>query len=137
MPQYNPAKIQVIYGGVKALQVEGIKVTPSVPMTSSTVLVDGTEVVNVSNDNSADVEITLAQASATNGLYSADVTAMKALGAVIFKTFLFKDLNGTTLMASDTAYLTGYPDVEFGKDSGTRVWKIRCSKLQVAVGGHF
>jgi len=137
MPQYNPAKIQVVYGGVKALQVESINVTPAAPMTTAQVLVDGTEVVNVSMNNAADVEVTLAQASATNAIYSADVSAMKALGTVIFKPFLFKDLNGTTLMSSDTAYLTGYPEVGFAAESGTRVWKIRCSNLKVNVGGHF
>jgi len=137
MPQYSANKLQTVYGGVKALQVETVKVTPSAPMTSSTMLVDGTEVVNVSADNSADIEVTIAQTSVTNSLWSADVTAMKALGTVIFKPFLLKDLNGTTLMSSDSAYLTGYPDVEFAKESGNRVWKIRCSKLQVHVGSNF
>jgi len=134
--QFNPKKVALVYGGIPALHVEGIKVTPSAPMTTSTVLIDGSEVVNVSNDNSAEIEVTLAQASATNNIYSADVTAAKVLGTIVFKPFLLKDLNGTTLMSADQSYLTGYSDVEFGKDSSTRVWKIRCSSLKTVIGGH-
>lgn len=134
--QYNGKKMFLVYGGVPAVHMEEVSISFTSPTAAPTVLVDGTEVINVSNDNSADIEVTLAQASGTNDIFSADVSAMKTLGTVVFKTVLFKDINGTSLMSGAQAYLVGFPDVAFAKESGTRVWKIHCSDLKVLIGGH-
>jgi hypothetical protein len=134
--QYNVKKVVFVYGGVPVGLAQSIKFTPSAPVTTSTVLVDGTEVVNVSSDNSGEFEVTLAQASASNDYLSIDVNLTKTLGTVVFKTVLLKDINGTSLLAADQAYVTGFPEVSFEKDSGNRVWKIRASDVKTLVGGH-
>lgn len=49
---------------------------------------------------------------------------------------MIKDAAGTTVCKSMNARIKKYPDVEVGKDIGTREWVVECGHLDMLVGGN-
>jgi hypothetical protein len=93
------------------------------------------EVSRTRNRNrSGAVTVTLKQTSLTNDALSALLAADELLGTGI-RPLRLRDMSGTTLLASDRAWLRKPADAEFGKDQSDRQWIIECATLAGNVGG--
>lgn len=95
---------------------------------------DGEPARAQSNDKSGTITITLMQTSATNDILSAAVTLDELQGDGVFPV-LVKDLNGTTLVTAETAYVQKPADVEFGRELAEREWVIATPELNILAGG--
>ena len=49
---------------------------------------------------------------------------------------MLTDLRGTTLVATDAAWIVNRPTVEFGKELGNREWVIETARAAFTVGGN-
>lgn len=85
-------------------------------------------------DRSGMVTFTLQAESPSN-----DQLTAKAVLDELFGTgtgaLLVKDLNGTTLLHAEVAWIRKLPNVEYAKDGGSREWVIDCAELEMSVGG--
>jgi hypothetical protein len=114
-----------------------IKVTYDAPRFEDVVGVDG-EVTRVQQyDQRALVTLSLMQSSDANDLMSAllirDQNTPNGGGV---GAFLLKDLQGTTLVRSPTAWVKGFPETEFAKKVTSRNWEIRLANAVPFVGGN-
>jgi hypothetical protein len=50
--------------------------------------------------------------------------------------FLMKDLNGTTLVTAENAWILKVPNVEYTRDATSRVWILQTNLLIVNLGGN-
>jgi hypothetical protein len=48
---------------------------------------------------------------------------------------VIKDNSGTALITAPDCYLTKLPEIEFGKDVGTRIWEFTCGHLIYVMAG--
>lgn len=96
---------------------------------------DGSENRNNKNITGCDVNIIVSQTSSSNDLLSAKHAADK-LNNAGKGGFLFKDVNGTSIVSSGQAYIKGYADMSNGNSLGTRSWAIRCPQAVILVGGN-
>ena len=93
------------------------------------------DVVRVrSRDKSGTITVTLMSSSPANDLLSARMILDEETG-LGYGPALVKELNGTTLVKAGNAWIEKPPSVEYGKEDGTREWKIVCANLEMFVGG--
>ena len=95
---------------------------------------DGEGVRSQSNDKSGIITLTLLQSSQSNDVLSASAALDELQGDGVFE-ILIKDLNGTTVISAETAWVAKPADVEFGKESSEREWTITTDHLEMLVGG--
>ena len=104
---------------------------------ASTVGAHGQVARSRTNDNRAEIEITLMQTSPTNAALSAIWLADKnSPGGAGIGGFLVADLNGTSLHTAGNAWIKRSPDVEYANEPGTRVWLLECDNLRDFTGGN-
>lgn len=87
------------------------------------------------NNKGGTVTITLSASSPTNDSLSIAVQTDR-LGENVVGALVLKDLNGTTLLTAQNAFLVDVPDVSFGAERGARSWTFECSAIELYVGGH-
>ena len=93
------------------------------------------DVVHSRNRNrTGKVTFTIQDASPSNDLLSAAAKADELTG-LVYGALMIKDLNGTTLVQCANARIQKYPDLEYGKDSGTNDWILMCAELEMFLGG--
>lgn len=95
----------------------------------------GGDVVRVRNRNKmGQVVITLQAASDSNDILQAfaDVDELTGLG---YGPLMIKDLNGTTLILAEKAWVVKPADGEYGADAPNREWTIECAELDMKNGG--
>ncbi len=95
---------------------------------------DGEPARAQSNDKSGTITITLLQTSAANDVLSAAHALDERQGDGVFPV-LIKDLNGTTLVQAETAYVAKPADVEYGREIAEREWVIATPELNIFAGG--
>jgi len=96
---------------------------------------DGSENRNNKNITGCDVSIIISQTSLSNDLLSAKHIADKLTNSGV-GAFLFKDINGTSIVSSGQAYIKGFADMNNGNALSTRTWMIRCPQAIVNVGSN-
>lgn len=87
-----------------------------------------------SHDRSGKVAFTLLAESSSNDALSNFAQADEDFGTG-HGELMIKDVNGTTLLHAEDAWIVKWPKVEYGKESGDREWQIECAALSVFVGG--
>lgn len=102
-----------------------------------TLSLDGEVSRSKTNDDRADITITIMSTSATNALFSALHLADKlaANGAGV-GPLLIKDRQGLSLFAAAEAWIVRPPKREFGQKAVPLEWKIRAAKLNRFEGGN-
>lgn len=89
------------------------------------------------NNESAVITFTLLQSSVTNDLLSAlhntDLLSPNGDGV---GTYLLKDLQGTTIIAAETAWIRKPADTSYADTVENRVWTIETDKINQNVGGN-
>jgi hypothetical protein len=103
---------------------------------------DGEVAVMSNADERGTVTLTLMQSSASNDILSGLAAVNKGgtiAGLSVGKGSLqVKDQSptGRMICSSETAWVMKPADVTLGNEIQTRVWKIRCAKLNMFVGGN-
>lgn len=140
MKTYDPKKFPITFAGIacnKGVADGTFLVVSSVkPGFSSKASVDGEVTRTRSHDRRAVARLTLMQSSEINErlskLYNADRDAVNGQGV---GAFMVMDLNGTTLLECEKAYIADDPDLNLGAEAETREWVIELSTLSGIHGG--
>lgn len=95
------------------------------------------DVVRVrSNNKSGIVTLSLQAESPVNDLFSTRLALDELTpGGIATGALLIKNLQGTTVISAENAYLRKFADVEVGVDASNRSWVIACPVLNMYVGG--
>jgi hypothetical protein len=110
------------------------------PAFSDEIGADGHVIRFATNERRATGTLILKGSSEENAklstLHGADVGATNGLGVV---PLFFRDGNGTSLIATDSAWITQLAGKTFGASPGDCTWNIRCvlaSPLNAIIGGN-
>jgi hypothetical protein len=139
MYSFDPAKIAVIIGGV---EIQGFSDGTFVRIDAGgvdweTVMGADGDVVRVKKQNRLHtLTLTLLQTSPSNDVLSAwrvldKATLEGAVAAVV------RDLNGSTVISADYAYITEVPTGAFGDGIEKRVWGITLYDASLAESGFY
>lgn len=116
-----------------------VEITPEGPAYNDDIGADGSVCRYATNERRATAKVTVKGHSAENAklsaLHAADVSQTGGLGVV---NFVFKDNNGTTLVATDKAWIMGMPGATFGQKREDVTWEVRLvlsSPLNWVIGG--
>lgn len=119
--------------------IVSFEVAPEGPAFADEAGADGSVVRYATNEKRANATIVLKGSSEENArltaLHAADVAATNGQGVV---SFLLKDNNGTTLVSTDKAWITGMPTKTMAAAPGDVTWTIRLvlsSPLNWIIGG--
>ena len=137
MRQYDPKKIVITFGAVLVGGfAEGTFVNAERNEDAYETSVGAAgDVTRVRNRNRTGlVTLTLQSESPTNDLLSALHAADEASGTGVGALFI-KDLNGTTFIAAESAWIRKYPGNEYADAGGNREWVIECAELEIFAGG--
>lgn len=95
----------------------------------------GGEGVRTQNRNrSGTVTVTLLASSSSNDILSAIAAADELAGTGVGALFL-KELNGTTVVSAQNAWIQKRPDVQRAKEAGVVEWVFECEDLESFAGG--
>ncbi len=135
---FDPKQTSMIVGGkIMSGFADGtyIKVTRNEQSFTLKVGVDGEGSRAKSNNKSGKFEITLMQTSPSNDDLAALAAADEASGLGLAPC-LMKDGSGRTVCQATTAWVQKQPDVELGKEVGTRTWVLESDEINMFVGGN-
>jgi hypothetical protein len=95
------------------------------------------DVIRVRNNNKTGiVTLTLQDVSPTNDAFSTRVAADELTpGGIAAAPLVIKNLNGTTLIFVENAWIRKIADMNVSTEPGPRVWVISCAELEMFVGG--
>lgn len=86
------------------------------------------------------VKITLMAVAPVNDILAnlalADENAALGSADVFYGSLQIKDLSGTMECYAEIAWISKWPKVERGKESGTIEWEIDCAAIEVYPGGN-
>lgn len=134
---YDPGRIIIIFKGAQIQgYAEGSFVKASrAEETFKTSAGAGGDVVRVRNRNKmGSVVVTLQAASASNDVLQAFLDTDEATG-LGYGALMIKDLNGTTLVVAEKAWVQKPADSEYSADAPNREWTIDCAELLIKNGG--
>src|SRR5262249_47248753 len=124
---YDPDQIVIYAAGVRIqgyADGEFVTVEQMADAFASVVGTDGEVARSKSNDRRLKVTLKLLQTSQSNGILSAihQVDLNSVNGAGVF-TFQIQDLQGTTLVHGDQAWIVKWPDSSFDRTAKDREWQ--------------
>lgn len=136
---YSPKDVKIVVAGL--YQVEGyaegtfINITRNTRAYESTRAMDG-EIARVCRkDGGYTLEITVAQSSRANDIFSALYNIDTATQIGKFPLFI-KDQYGSTSFMSLSTWIEDLPSVTFSGDLETRTWVLGCAQATLHVGGN-
>lgn len=134
---YDPKRVSLYIGGVRIGGYEDgsfITVEYNADAFTPYVGADGEYGRSKNADESGKITVRLTQTSKSNDILSALAIADRASGTGTFIVSV-RDLNGTTVATSESAYILKRANAEFAKEIGPREWPIYCAPLKMFVGG--
>ncbi len=138
MLNYDPNQITMVFAGILVTgYAEGTFITAERNEDGYELSVGaGGDVTRVRNNNrSGRVTLTLQAESPSNDLLSAQAILDEALLAAGLGVLLVKDLNGTTVLEAEAAWIMKFANMENADTGGNREWIIECAELEMFVGG--
>lgn len=136
---YSPSDVSVTIAGLYSVTgfSEGtfIRITKDTQQVSVTRAMDGTIARVKSPDTGWKVEITLAQSSPANDVFSTLWNTDKVTGMGKFPLFI-KDGSGSTMFMAGTAWVEELPDIVFSNSMETRTWRFAATDVLVNIGGN-
>lgn len=111
-----------------------VSVAPSSDMYTKVVGADGAVARSRSNDDTAEVTITLMQTSLSNDFLSTQMLLDRTLNAGK-GALQIKDLQGTSLHFFQNAWIKSKPTIEYAKDMSDRVWVFDTGQADIEVIG--
>ncbi len=90
---------------------------------------------SVSLDSSCTIAVEVLQTSTTNDVFSEIVSQdrVKQTGRIELQ---LKDSSGRSVLNSNNAYISNFPDIVYGSEIGTRTWIIQCLDSSFEVNGN-
>jgi hypothetical protein len=134
---YDPALVNVSFSGIPLSGFAPdtfLKATRSTDAFALKIGAGGEAARALSRDRSGEVTLTLMATSQSNDLLSAIANADEQSGQGVGALFI-KELNGTTLLMAESAWVKKMPDLERGTDIATVEWVFTCADLTVFLGG--
>lgn len=134
----DPKSIIITVGGVAISGfADGtfLEITADNPQFQKVVGADGFSTRVKSNNYGAVLTITLAQTSPSNDYLSAllNLDRLRNAGVV---PLLVKDLSGTTLIFSASAWIQQFPDVTYGNELNNNAWIFDLADAELFIGGN-
>lgn len=132
---YDPKQVVVTLNGMRLQgfsEDSMVKVTFTSPVFETVAGADGKTTRVRIHDDRAVVTVSLMQSSDGNKILSSMLNRDKATpnGAGV-GTLMIADLSGQVLIHSDTAWIKGRPEMEFGKKVNARSWEIEASDVTI------
>lgn len=136
---YAPNEVTITIAGLYSVTgfAEGtfVRITKDTQQVTTTRAMDGTMSRIKSPDTGWKVEITLAQSSGANDIFSTFWNVDKVTGMGKFPLFI-KDGSGSTMFMAATAWIEELPDVIFSNQMETRTWRFAATDVIVNIGGN-
>lgn len=134
---YDPQRIVVSFRGNDLLgMMDGTFLTAERNEDAFTTAVGATgDVTRVRNRNrTGTVTVTIKAESPTNDLLSsiAQLDELFGTGTGVLQVI---DLNGTTLVLAESAWIRKLSNAEYAVDASGREWVFECSELDMFIGG--
>lgn len=130
---YVPSNVVMLFSGY---QIEGwtsIKITRSTPVFKQIRGIRGKNTRTRVKDSSVTLTIETPQTSLVNEVLSKCLEADLQTGAVRLEITL-KETTGTSLFATTTGYITGYPDLSYTNSLGSNTWVLSCDDSHIYIG---
>lgn len=137
LSNYDPAKVVMTFkGSLMVGYVDGTFISAERDADAFTADVGSQgDVVRVkSNNRMGEVTLTLQQSSPSNDILSAHAVTDELTG-LNTGALLIKDLQGTTLLTAEAAWVKKQPVSEFGNELSDREWVFTCAELLIVTGG--
>ena len=135
---YDPSQVSVTFNGANIhgfIDSSFIKVERDEAAFMLQVGADG-EWARARNKNRAGkVTVTLQQTSVSNDTFSA-AAKLDELGSGGYGALIIKDLNGTSLVTAQAAWVEKIAPLDIAKELGQREWVLRAGSLDIFVGGN-
>ncbi|WYN05071.1 virion structural protein [Pseudomonas phage UNO-G1W1] len=139
LANYSPSDVTITVAGLYSVTgyAEGtfIRITKDTQQTTSIRAMDGTMSRIKSPDTGWKVEITLAQSSSGNDIFSTLWNVDKVTGMGKFPLFI-KDGSGSTMFMAGTAWIEDIPEIIFSNQMETRTWRFGATDVIVNIGGN-
>ncbi len=133
---YNPNEIYMSFNGINVsgfLAESFIKVSRNKDMFTYKSDISGSGTRTKTNDFSGTIECTLTQRSGSNEFLSGFAIADEQTGAGA-GVLMIKDALGNDLILCQSAWVRKMPDVEYGNESGSRVWMFESDVITWFIG---
>jgi|SRR5687767_14594849 hypothetical protein len=114
---------------------EFVNVNPSARRAAMSPLLGGGGVVNMQNDTTGTVTVTLTAAGDVNDQLSEVLQEQLDSGIPEAHSLLVKDHSGRTVVACDKSILDGWPQISYTETVPTVQWVFLCPDLKMFVGG--
>lgn len=136
---YAPNDVTITIAGMYSVTgyAEGtfVRITKDTQQVTTCRAMDGSMSRVKSPDTGWKVEITLAQSSSGNDIFSTLWNVDKVTGMGKFPLFI-KDGSGSTMFMAATAWIEGIPDIIFSSQMETRTWRFCATDVIVNIGGN-
>lgn len=138
LKQFNPKDLVGSFGAVDFsgwMPGEFINATHNTDDYSLVTGPDGEAVRIRMNDDSGEVVLTFLQSSSVNDQLMVLRNLDKTNGTGK-RTLSIEDLNGTTVIYAESAWIKKVADVVYGDTAQGRQWTIQCHELELSPGGN-
>ncbi len=136
---YAPNDVTITIAGLYSVTgyAEGtfVRISKDTQQITTTRAMDGTMSRVKSPDTGWKVEITLAQSSPANDIFSVLWNVDKVTGMGKFP-MLINDGSGSTMFMAATAWIEELPDVVFSSQMETRTWRFAATDATINIGGN-
>lgn len=136
---YAPNDVTITVAGLYSVTgfAEGtfVRITKDTQQITTTRAMDGTMSRVKSPDTGWKVEVTLAQSSSANDIFSTLWNVDKVTGMGKFP-LMIKDGSGSTMFMAATAWIEELPDIVFSNQLETRTWRFGATDVIVNIGGN-
>jgi hypothetical protein len=139
LANYSPSDVTITVAGLYSVTgfADGtfVRISKDTQQITTVRAMDGSMSRIKSPDTGWKVEITLAQSSSANDIFSVFWNVDKVTGLGKFPLFI-KDGSGSTMFMAATAWIEQLPDVSFSNQMETRTWKFCATDVLVNIGGN-
>lgn len=135
---FDPKSVVITIGGIPISgYADGtfLEITADNQQFSKVVGADGYTTRVKSNNYGGVMTLTLAQTSPSNDYLSGILHLDRASNTGVVP-ILIKDLSGTTVIFSATAWIQQFPDVSFGNEMNNRAWTFDLAEIDIMIGGN-
>jgi hypothetical protein len=139
LANYSPSDVTITVAGLYSVTgfAEGtfVRITKNTRQIITMRGMDGAMSRCKSPDTGWRIEITLAQSSSANDIFSTLWNVDKVTGLGKFPLFI-KDGSGSTMFMAATAWIEELPDITFSNQMETRTWTFCATDVLVNIGGN-
>lgn len=130
---YVPSSVILLISGYQVKGWNSFEITRSTPQFRQVRGIRGKNTRTRIKDSSCTLRVAVLQTELVNEVFSKCLEADMSTGNIRLELTL-RDLNGTSLFTSTTAYIVGYPTVTYNKEVAEVVWEFACEESYMYQG---